>query len=259
MAQHKMHNFLHLSKLKFTVLLALVGITLLISGCPVCSCEPPRDYVMPFNADSGTLALWHFDEGTGQTAGDSSGNGYNLTLGMNTTVEVADPTWDSTGKFSQALLFNAASQFAARQSILNAFPGNQLTVEFWVKTSQSGIDQDLLSANNSIFSFQINSSNATVFTLSDGITQYQITGATNIADGNWHYIAGVFDGATTTGTLYIDGRQENQDTSIAITLPDPTNYYIGAPLGVINGLIDEIRLSDIARSGNEIFEYYSPF
>ncbi len=254
-----MHNFLHLSRLKFTALLALVGMTLLISGCPVCGCEPNRDYVMPFNADPGTLALWHFDEGTGQTAGDSSGNGYDLTLGMNTAVEAADPTWDSAGKFSQALSFNAAGQYATRQSILNAFSGNQLTVEFWIKTSQSGIDQDILSANNSIFSFQINSSNAIVFSLSDGIALYQVIGTSNIADGNWHYIAGVFDGPTATGTLYVDGSQENQDTSIALTLPDPANYYIGAPTGVINGLIDEVRLSDIVRSENEIFNYYSPF
>ncbi len=254
-----MRNFLHLSKFRLTALLALVGMTLLITGCQVCACEPPRDYAMPFSADPSTLALWHFDEGMGQITGDSSGNGYDLTLGSNTTIEAADPSWDSAGKFNQALSFNAAGQYATRQIIMNAFSSNQLTVEFWVKTYLSGIDQDILSANNSIFSFQINSSNATVFTLSDGITRYQMIGVSNIADGNWHYIAGVFNGPTSTGTLYVDGSPENQDTSIALTLPVPTGYNVGAPIGVINGLIDEVRLSDIARSGNEIFEYYRPF
>lgn len=51
----------------------------------------------PFTADGTTLLLYHFDEGSGQLAQDSSGNNRTLTLGLTATVEIIDPLWvDST-------------------------------------------------------------------------------------------------------------------------------------------------------------------
>lgn len=44
-----------------------------------------------FTEDANTTGLWHFDE-TGQTVYDSSGNGYNGTLGATSSVEASDPT-----------------------------------------------------------------------------------------------------------------------------------------------------------------------
>jgi hypothetical protein len=46
-----------------------------------------------FTTDANTVALYHFNEGTGQTTADASGNfgvGY---LGSDATVESSDPTW----------------------------------------------------------------------------------------------------------------------------------------------------------------------
>jgi hypothetical protein len=47
----------------------------------------------PFTSDASTLVLYHFDEGTGQTAADSSGNGRTMTLGASTAPEAIDPSW----------------------------------------------------------------------------------------------------------------------------------------------------------------------
>jgi VCBS repeat-containing protein len=46
-------------------------------------------------ADSGTVALWHLDEGSGQTVNDSSGHGWNGVLGSSTSVQSSDPAWSS--------------------------------------------------------------------------------------------------------------------------------------------------------------------
>ncbi|MCG8352692.1 MAG: LamG domain-containing protein, partial [Chloroflexales bacterium] len=46
-----------------------------------------------FTPDTHTLALYHLDEGVGQTAADDSGNGYTLTLGGAATGDAADPAW----------------------------------------------------------------------------------------------------------------------------------------------------------------------
>lgn len=45
----------------------------------------------PLTADANTLALYLFDEGSGQTTSDASGNGRHLTLGRTADVDGADP------------------------------------------------------------------------------------------------------------------------------------------------------------------------
>ncbi|MCL4870258.1 MAG: hypothetical protein KJ063_14935, partial [Anaerolineae bacterium] len=47
----------------------------------------------PFVADSNTLALYHLDQTSTQTALDASGNNYHLTLGTTTGSDNADPLW----------------------------------------------------------------------------------------------------------------------------------------------------------------------
>ncbi|HET9221878.1 MAG TPA: LamG-like jellyroll fold domain-containing protein, partial [Roseiflexaceae bacterium] len=46
-----------------------------------------------FATDGSTLALYHLDAGSGQTVADSSGNGYNLTLGTGSGSDSADAVW----------------------------------------------------------------------------------------------------------------------------------------------------------------------
>lgn len=46
---------------------------------------------------AGLVAEWTFDEGTGQTVSDSSGNGATGTLGATAGAEAGDPTWSSPG------------------------------------------------------------------------------------------------------------------------------------------------------------------
>ena len=43
--------------------------------------------------DANTRAFYRFNEGSGQTTVDASGNGYNLTLGTTANADSADPTW----------------------------------------------------------------------------------------------------------------------------------------------------------------------
>lgn len=49
---------------------------------------------LQFASDANTVALYHFNEGSGQTTADASGNGFNGILGATTAVEATlDPTW----------------------------------------------------------------------------------------------------------------------------------------------------------------------
>jgi|GEM_PF-1650481 len=49
--------------------------------------------VAQFTSDANTVALYHFNEGSGQTTADASGHGFNGVRGASTAVESADPTW----------------------------------------------------------------------------------------------------------------------------------------------------------------------
>lgn len=48
---------------------------------------------VPFTQDQYTVALYHFDEGTGQMTADSSGNNYTAMLGSTIDADSNDPSW----------------------------------------------------------------------------------------------------------------------------------------------------------------------
>jgi hypothetical protein len=48
---------------------------------------------VPFSPDANTVSLYHFNEGSGYIAYDTSGNGYNAELGNSTSAASTDPTW----------------------------------------------------------------------------------------------------------------------------------------------------------------------
>jgi len=51
-----------------------------------------------FSTDANTVALFHFNEGSGQTTADASGNGFSGTLGLTTAIEPdLDPEWLVSG------------------------------------------------------------------------------------------------------------------------------------------------------------------
>jgi hypothetical protein len=49
----------------------------------------------PFTPDGNTTDLYHFDDGSGQTITDASGNGNNGVLGASAATESTDPTWQN--------------------------------------------------------------------------------------------------------------------------------------------------------------------
>ncbi len=64
-----------------------------------------------FQPDSNTLALWHFNEGTGQTTADASSNGITATLGASNTNGSDDPAW-VTGSDAISYVPNLTSYLA---------------------------------------------------------------------------------------------------------------------------------------------------
>ncbi|MCX7992144.1 MAG: hypothetical protein N2651_00610, partial [Fimbriimonadales bacterium] len=143
---------------------------------------------------------------------------------------------------------------------LNAYP---LTLEAWVKTSQTTGQQGLLNkyssgSLNGYQMFLLNGelrawyfgSSGSVWGGDDGLN------AGFIADGRWHHIAFVVD--AWGGRLYVDGELRASRAwngtpgATTTTIPFSIGYYNSPVGGYFSGLIDEVRVWNRARSRTEL-------
>jgi hypothetical protein len=203
------------------------------------------------NPDQEIVGLWHFDEGIGITAYDSSGNNIHGTL--------YGPIFCSPGMFGTALQFDAVDYVEVLDNpILDFEADDSFSVEAWVKTTtKAGMiilaKRNLADSWNDLYVLYGESSGGivrAVFYLresrSPNISVYA-RGTTDISDGIWHHVAGVRDISTGRVRIYVDGIPCEQE------LGDPTgdisntaNLWIGKQgLGSGSswqGLIDEVRI-----------------
>jgi len=160
------------------------GIAYLTKALP-----PPGDLV----------GLWHFDEGVGTIASDSSGNGNDGTL-------VNDPQW-VTGMFGNALSFDGVNDYVeiANDPNLNIAQG---TWEAWIKfnvlPSVAGHPMNpLAKANQYWIHGSLNdpdsgyTTDAIVVKVRVEGTRYCAKTSSNfITAGEWYHVAGTYDGGT---------------------------------------------------------------
>ncbi|TZF85759.1 T9SS type A sorting domain-containing protein (plasmid) [Pedobacter sp. BS3] len=86
-----------------------------------------------------------------------------------------------------------------------------------------------------------------------------ISGTTDIADNQWHHVAGVFDAVGKQVAIYIDGHVDNSMTfTSAVSVSSLGEASIGyKPVWgeFFNGSIDEVRVWNTARTQAELREY----
>ena len=82
---------------------------------------------------------------------------------------------------------------------------------------------------------------------------------TNLNDGRWHHIAGVYDGRT--ATLYIDGRRDVSAAAAGPIAANNLSLWIGwdshRTEGAWNGRIDDVRIYSCALGEDKIGQLYS--
>ena len=183
------------------------------------------------------VALWLFDDGSGNILTDSSGNGNDGKL-------IEGPTLDK-GKFGGALKFNSVKR--QRVKVENADSLNltdQISILAWglvsdttgnrrfVQKSTEGSDNQYRLLREGFFSrFDAGPS------VSNSRVQYPM-----FKENEWHHVAGIYNGKTTA--LYIDGKQAAEQKSTGKMVPSARPLFIGtkhpsAPAGDYwNGLID---------------------
>ena len=209
-------------------------------------------------SDASTVALWHFDDGAGQVVVDASGHGRNLQLGPTAGSDSADPVWGS-GKFDGGLAFTNADQDYATGNVGNTFPTNEVTVEFWVRSTSNDYAQLFTAGFVNCFVAMDDNGGGIQFGIGDGSNWEFLTAsvpAGTLNDGEWHYIAATYDGAAMRG--YADGL-EIGSIAASTTLAAPGDYKVGGrPANTfLDGDMDDVRVSDVARSADEIAAAYA--
>ncbi len=220
----------------------------------------PGDVVLPLNefvVDENTLALWHFDEGSGTTVYDESPNNNNGST-------ILGPLW-STGKFDNALSYDNDDWVEAPNSeSLNA---TNLTVEAWVyaRSFAAGGPPDWAKVivakgwehNDGFYALQVDGGKPQAVVIIDN-TKHHATSQTQLELNRWYFLAMTYDGDNLA--VYVDGELKNRGTGIGKELPtNDNNLTIGRQYSIYgtaqyfwDGLIDEVRIENRALSESEI-------
>jgi hypothetical protein len=215
------------------------------------------------DAHPGLVGWWHFDEGAGTVANDSSGNGNNGTI--------TGASWVA-GRYGNALSFNGIDNYVQVPDSSSLHITTALTITAWIKTTGSGMTfrnriVDKWGSNNQGGGWNLNiwdSSGKLGFEqrYSDGSQMFVtgLQGNTVVTDNAWHFVCARLDSGTATAKLYVDGQLDAQSTSFTNPLlSNNENLAIGAFFNggnFFNGITDEVQIYNRALSATEIQAYY---
>lgn len=213
----------------------------------------------------GPAAYYRLGETSGTTAADSSGNGYNGTISG--TVTLGSP--GALPNDTDASMNFGGGMVQTPHDMTNI---TALTEEVWVKTTDAGSWRTLFwdgggSAPSFILGLSSGYCNQTVgapFLYLGAPNLYVgIHGRTPINDGKWHYLAGVFSGAsgqqitTSQMKLYVDGVPVPTDAcnqgSASANAPISGSGGTRIPYaGDFNGYLDEAAIYTKALSQTQL-------
>lgn len=206
---------------------------------------------------SDLIALYHFEDGSGQVVTDSGPYGYDGTLGADDTVETSDPAWTTEGAIGGGLAFTQADSDYVRAELPENDPfasTNQATVELWYRSTATAVGHPF---TLSFLVWQIEVDETYVWWgVGDGNDWQYVDPMVSLNDDTWHHIAMTYDGATMR--FYVDGTEiASQDVSVM--LGNPNELFIGGrPSNTfVDGFIDEVGVWRVARSATEIAADYA--
>lgn len=133
---------------------------------------------------------------------------------------------------------------------------NSITIEAWVNTSNGTTEQYITAKNNDSWFLAIDGGfgapGKASFYLNNVAPIGWLYSTTTISDGNWHHIAGTYDG--TVMKIYVDGVLENQSIRSGTISTGSNAVEIGSRGGALNwdGAIDEVRIWNGARTQCQI-------
>jgi len=203
--------------------------------------------------DSSCVLALSFDEESGNIAYDQSQYGNDGTIYGATRVR---------GIIGKALSFDGVDDYVDCGDIDDVDGASEITVTAWVKWG--GAAGGLTAARefhrkNNVYAFGGGwKDHKARFWIHDGTWKNSGDSITDIDDGSWYFIAGVYDGEYLR--LYVNGVEESNNYIGSTTLSANIEHVIvGSSKGTgefWNGIIDEVRIYNRALSEKEIKTLY---
>ena len=208
-------------------------------------------------AETGLAGRWHFNEGRGTVANDSSGRNDDGTL-------QGGAAW-ANGRFGPGLSFNGNGASVHVPNAAALEPAS-VSVTAWVKRSGSpGAFKYIVAKGASgciaaSYGLYSGRDGGLIFYVSNGGVDFTLSpdAGTGVWDGNWHHVAGSYDGSSVR--LYVDGSQVGTGTPtsnpIGYGLSTTNNLVVGSYPGCsgldFDGAIDEVKVWSRALSPAEV-------
>ena len=200
------------------------------------------------SAPPGLVAAYAFDEGTGTSVTDASGN--------NNTGSVVGATWTPSGKSGNALSFNGTSSRVDIPNSASLQLTTGMTLEAWVNpTTVTQKWRDVIYKGNDNYYLAATSSSAgkPAGAATVGGANTKALGAGPLTVGTWTHLAATYDG--TAVRLYVNGTQVGTKavTGSITTSTNPLQIGGDSIYGqFFSGTIDEVRVYNTALDAGQI-------
>jgi hypothetical protein len=203
------------------------------------------------------IAAYAFNEGSGTTVTDLSGNGH--------TGTIANATWTTAGKYGNALSFNGTNAWVTINDANDLDLTTGMTLEAWVRPTATpsfwaaaiAKEQPNDPANNVAYALYTadGASNPPsihgLFGSGAGADKFAV-GTSVLTLNTWTHLAGTYDG--TALRLYVNGTLVATFAQTGSMTATTGPLRIGGDFGneFFTGLIDEVRVYNRALSQTEI-------
>jgi hypothetical protein len=200
------------------------------------------------NTNADLVGLWLFDEGNGDVAEDSSGNGNNGKINFAKYVN---------GKYGKALDFNGtnANVEIQHKDVLSV---EEFTLMAWINVPKfTGAWQTIATQNTDgpirNYGLFINDGSGLIhYSFTSGKAWQSFNAKSNVVNGEWRHIAATYD--RKIFICYVDGIVDGQTVNNLKPDNAQTVITIGSWVGGgwLKGMIDEVALYNKALSEKEI-------
>jgi len=198
------------------------------------------------------VASYAFEEGSGTTAVDASGNNNSLTL--------PSAAWTTSGKNGKAASFNGTVTSFGQKADNNTLDlAGTGTAEAWFKPNSVGQWHSLIakgSANDNNthnYALEVDNNNHAICIIGNGASSIYLSGMTTLAAGTFYHLACSWDG--TSLKLYVNGVQDGSVGQSITPAGNSSSLLIGLFGGNVdpaNGVVDDVRIYNKALGAAEI-------
>ena len=200
------------------------------------------------SATQGLVAAYGFDEGSGTTVTDASGNG--------NAGAITNATWAASGKFGKALQFNGTNALVTVPNAASLQLSTGMTLEAWVNPSTVTANwRDAIYKGNDNFYLEATSTNASKpdAGMIAGGSYADAFGTAKLTANTWSYLTETYDGSALR--LYVNGTQVASTAHTGAIASSTNPLQIGGDSiygQYFAGLIDEVRVYNVALTAAQI-------